>query len=996
MRRFIYQSGTSDKYWEIELLENSYRVHYGKTGTDGTEKIKTFRDNEKAKDKYDKVISSKLNKGYTEELSTQDQTQVQKNISVPESEIKLETGIKKKIIKKAAKNKTDLSNPFGLSSYYLNYPAWIEYPVLQTKECKSYDIEKLGKKLQYSYFYDEPMDEVLIKKLNFPSILSPKEAAKILNKSSYTFEDIDMTDRSAVEKELSDEVAIYVSGAILLYYVFGIDIFMEWILKTSIKWSQTIQKDLASALRFIIPYLSVEKRQDLKQKVQNVLDSQIKTNSCSVGVIYSATALKINMLPLADALLSSQVSFEQNPVAGDIIAEIFRSLPSKELVLEYINKINVIEKDRISISHVNMWLSCAGNAVLEPLAKRIQKLNDKSHAKESAKTFFKLKDSEIAVVMFILSKNSKIASEALKWLDDNRSSTAIGLTKYFCRNIETERKNDLLNILRRLSSQDYKQEILQAIEYESEEFKQIVTSEVLEYDGAFSNELNDESTPEWLSTALNSYKPLNSAGVSSFQLPELSIKEGSFTQNQKSQLLNYLKIQDVLDSSPFDFQMKEHISQNQLDTFVWKLFTLWLEQGAPSKEKWMMMSLGHLGGDAIAFKLEPLIRKWPGESQHHRAVSGLTVLEAIGSDTALMLINGIAQKVKYQGIKKNARSVMSSIAKKRGLSAEALADRIIPNCGLDPHGTKNFDYGSRTFKVLLDKNLKPVVKNDAGKVLANLPKPGKKDDSELAEKCLADWKLMKKSIRDTAKIQALRFENAMITHRSWTYNEFKIFFIEHPLMRHISTRVIWGALDEAGKLCTTFRISEELELLDVTDEEFAPDSQSLIIVVHPLELSEEERTAWGQVLSDYEIVSPFPQIGRSVYALEPTEITKNCLSRFNGVTFSAPTLVFGLDKIGWIRGAPMDAGCFDEYSRYFSFADITVVVSYNGNVCMGYIEDDEDLTIEGVYFFKGNRDPDGYFDYEREKKHLVRLNGVSPIIISEVINDLTVLSAKSK
>lgn len=63
------------------------------------------------------------------------------------------------------------------------------------------------------------------------------------------------------------------------------------------------------------------------------------------------------------------------------------------------------------------------------------------------------------------------------------------------------------------------------------------------------------------------------------------------------------------------------------------------------KENWAFTSLGILGNDDTARKLTPLIRAWPGESQHKRAVSGLDVLADIGSDVALMLLNGIAKRL---------------------------------------------------------------------------------------------------------------------------------------------------------------------------------------------------------------------------------------------------------------------------------------------------------------------------------------------------------------
>ena len=96
-----------------------------------------------------------------------------------------------------------------------------------------------------------------------------------------------------------------------------------------------------------------------------------------------------------------------------------------------------------------------------------------------------------------------------------------------------------------------------------------------------------------------------------------------------------------------------------LAAFAWDLFQAWLTSGAPSKERWAFTVLGWLGDDQTARRLTPLIRAWPGESQHARAVTGLDVLGAIGSDVALMMLNGIAQKVKFKGLQERAREKMT-------------------------------------------------------------------------------------------------------------------------------------------------------------------------------------------------------------------------------------------------------------------------------------------------------------------------------------------------
>jgi hypothetical protein len=205
--------------------------------------------------------------------------------------------------------------------------------------------------------------------------------------------------------------------------------------------------------------------------------------------------------------------------------------------------------------------------------------------------------------------------------------------------------------------------------------------------------------------------------------------------------------------------------------------------------------------------------------------------------------------------------------------------------------------------------------------------------------------------------------------------------------------LIWGGFDSQGKRLVTFRVTEERDYADPDDNATKLGKVAAVGVVHPLELSDAERSRWGEVMSDYEIVSPFPQLGREVYSLETGEGKADELKRFHELKLYAPTLVFTLEKLGWIRGEAMDAGCFDEHSKQFPAADVTAVVGYDGTVGMGYIDPDEMLTTKSVHFCPGMRAPSGY-GWGSKKK--LKLEKVPPIVISEVIADLQVLKSKAK
>ncbi|MGC4047907.1 MAG: hypothetical protein QM758_29280 [Armatimonas sp.] len=212
------------------------------------------------------------------------------------------------------------------------------------------------------------------------------------------------------------------------------------------------------------------------------------------------------------------------------------------------------------------------------------------------------------------------------------------------------------------------------------------------------------------------------------------------TPGQIAQIVAELRGATLEGTTPGLIRIREKADRASVDAFVWALFSDWLQSGAPSKERWKMEALGHLGGDATALQLAPLVRVWPGESQHQRAVLGLDILRAIGTDTALMQIQGISEKVSFKGIKsapKNAwaLSPMSADSPKKSWRIESF-----PPVSSNERGSRVFDFGPRSFTFALGPDLKPALKDETGKRLPDLPKPNAKDDSAKSTEAVAAWK----------------------------------------------------------------------------------------------------------------------------------------------------------------------------------------------------------------------------------------------------------------
>ena len=65
-RYFEFVGGNSRKYWEVTVTGSDVTVRYGRIGTDGQSKTKSFSDEEAAVRQAEKLIAAKTGKGYME------------------------------------------------------------------------------------------------------------------------------------------------------------------------------------------------------------------------------------------------------------------------------------------------------------------------------------------------------------------------------------------------------------------------------------------------------------------------------------------------------------------------------------------------------------------------------------------------------------------------------------------------------------------------------------------------------------------------------------------------------------------------------------------------------------------------------------------------------------------------------------------------------------------------------------------------------------------
>lgn len=102
-------------------------------------------------------------------------------------------------------------------------------------------------------------------------------------------------------------------------------------------------------------------------------------------------------------------------------------------------------------------------------------------------------------------------------------------------------------------------------------------------------------------------------------------------------------------------EVRDACTPASLAAFASALLDAWLAAGGVGKEAWAMNGIAWFGDAACVRTLAELVRAWPGESAHQRAILGLHVLATIRTDVALMHLHAIAQKAKFKALQESAQ-----------------------------------------------------------------------------------------------------------------------------------------------------------------------------------------------------------------------------------------------------------------------------------------------------------------------------------------------------
>ena len=203
-------------------------------------------------------------------------------------------------------------------------------------------------------------------------------------------------------------------------------------------------------------------------------------------------------------------------------------------------------------------------------------------------------------------------------------------------------------------------------------------------------------------------------------------------------------------------------------------------------------------------------------------------------------------------------------------------------------------------------------------------------------------------------------------------------------MQRFATSLVFGTYTD-GVLRKTFRCAGDGTYSNRNDEPVVLPEDALIRLVHPLELTPEQKSAWLQQLDDYDLTQPILQLLRPVY--DPAEIATPTYTKFAGAALYGGSTV-QLFRQGWYFAGTGDGGGY--YCLYYHHkpTGLSACLTFGENEALyagGVFE--ESATVDEIVFFKTGTVIPSY-DFSIQEQDIIPIHALPKRMFSEVIYGL--------
>jgi hypothetical protein len=346
-------------------------------------------------------------------------------------------------------------------------------------------------------------------------------------------------------------------------------------------------------------------------------------------------------------------------------------------------------------------------------------------------------------------------------------------------------------------------------------------------------------------------------------------------------------------------------------------------------------------------------------------------------------LSGVSQlsrlklRIKQSNTQELIQKYIIEAAEKLGVSPEEIEDMSVSNYGLE-NGELIEEFGEYSAKLSIIAIGKTEIKwsKRDGSSLKTEPSVVKKDFAN----DLKELKNANVQIQKMLSAQRDRLDRTLIQDRTWTWQNFNQYYVEHGLMSYLSDSLIWEFIND-DKQISGFKLNGNWVSVN-EDIIQGLNEQTSVKLWHPANKTTDAILDWRNFLIKNQIKQPIKQAFREIYLLTDAEVnTRNYSNRMAAHILKQHQFNTLAKLRGWkysLLGA-YDKGYESEIARInlpkykmraeFWISEVNADNAWNDTGIWYYISTDQ------VRFIDTNENP-------------VNLLDVPAIVFSEIMRDV--------
>jgi hypothetical protein len=332
---------------------------------------------------------------------------------------------------------------------------------------------------------------------------------------------------------------------------------------------------------------------------------------------------------------------------------------------------------------------------------------------------------------------------------------------------------------------------------------------------------------------------------------------------------------------------------------------------------------------------------------------------------ALSRIARFRMQVKRGATLKSIDKILHTFAVQQDISPYELEEYIVPDYGLDQQGILRVPVGELTGVYSLQ---------DSGKSALSLEKNGESLRSAPAahRAALKEFKKLAREIDDTLSASSMRLERSFLRQHPWSFNHWKIFYLDHPLIRILTTRLIWK-FNTNGQLATGYYLDGHI--IDYKGKPVVVDADTQVTLWHPMNEPVKTVKAWRSFLLEHHIEQPFEQVNRKTYTPTRDELADGFYSsRFACQVLNRQKFKHVIAERGWTL----------RHKTLHNWSYVPHIALAGWDIRVNFFADrkEEDTVVTDLLNFYREGEP-------------LPLCEVPPVIFSEMIRDVSLFVASA-